>query len=181
MRYDACFGINREQYFKPQWMFLNSAIDFLIKMHTHEFASKELRVIYHVWPIGGTFHFQFNNELHWKFITFCFHSFIHSQITSFTFFLYKFFYHFYFPQRAKKRFFMPWIFERFQTNKQTTFQTNSSKEINYLWSAIKIGLWAKLWYCKLQLVSFFASYVSFWKLMFLDSGQWPSTEIDFSL
>lgn len=108
------------------------------------------------------------------------HSFIHKLLHS-LFFCTNFFIIFIFLNERKKRFFKPWIFERFQTNKQTTFQTNSSKKINYLWSAIKIGLWAKLWYCKLQLVSFFASYVSFCKLMFLDSGQWPSTEIDFSL
>lgn len=101
------------------------------------------------------------------------HSFIHKLLHS-LFFCTNFFIIFIFLNERKKDFPNHESLKDFkQTNKQTTFQTNSSKEINYLWSAIKIGLWAKLWYCKLQLVSFFASYVSFCKLMFLDSGQWP--------
>lgn len=102
MRYDACFGINREQYFKPQWLFLKSAIDFLIKMHTHEFVSKELMVIYHVWPIGGTLHFLFNNKLHWKFITFCFHSFTNYYIH---FFSVRVFFTIFFSSTSEKKIF----------------------------------------------------------------------------
>lgn len=113
------------------------------------------------------------------------HSFIHSWINTFTFFCTIFLPFSFSSTREKKNHYHFSSHESLkdfkQTNKQTTFQTNSSKEINYLWSAIKIGLRAKLWYCKLQSVSFFAGYFSFCKLMLLDSGQWSSNEIDFSL